>query len=429
MNEHFPKILVLNAQCIYKNNATGITLRSIIREIPDGKLLELYRDNTTDMVEERFNFSSIQIPAKDMPINYIIRKIMGLSNDYENSKAQISKNIDDNSSKNISNRKRFVLFFKALLESSYIHIDKELDRKIKEFKPDVIYTLGASEYVLTWAVKLQKKYKTRVVLHYMDNWRETQYGFGKCGLLLKKMQDKKISYLESKMRYGLTISEAMADAYHQKYGSSYLTLMNVAQNMDIFEKNSEEVIFIYAGGLHLGRDSCIKKIASILEEKASYGLNVKLIVYTDPQYWCLFDDSPFVEVREPVKHEEIDSVYNLADVLIHAESDSEEYIDFTKYSMSTKISEYMMSGKPILCYAPKCLASAKYIAKYHAGVCVDNENDLRTGIDILMNKNNRNKFGDNGRKCAGINHSIEHLRTTINTVFCEGTYKIYEQQD
>ena len=422
-NNQFPKILVLNAQSIYKNNATGITLRSILREIPEENLMELYRDNTRELVAERFDFESIQIPAKDMPVNYFVRKMMRLSNDYEKDISTMPSTVDTDSYKHIQRRTKMISLFKGLIESTFVCVDKELDEKIKNFGPDIIYTLGASEFILSWAIKLQKKYNTGIVLHYMDNWRETQYTFGKCNQILKKIQDKKLSYLEKKMRYGMTISQAMADAYHQKYGASYLPLMNVAQKMTINERISEEVVFVYAGGLHLGRDCCIKKIANQLEKIANCGANVKLIVYTALKYRGLLADSPFIELRDPVKHEEIERVYELADVLIHVESDNEVLINFTKYSMSTKISEYMMSGRPILCYAPSELASSKYISKHHAGICVDNERDLESSIKMLMEERNRKNMGDNGRKCAEKYHSVEFLRTTIGTVFCERVIK------
>jgi glycosyltransferase involved in cell wall biosynthesis len=68
-----------------------------------------------------------------------------------------------------------------------------------------------------------------------------------------------------------------------------------------------------------------------------------------------------------------------ADVLVHVESFDEDIARFTRLSLSTKLPEYLASGRPLLGIGPQALASMKYIRECGAGLVV-----TEPGADAMM---------------------------------------------
>jgi hypothetical protein len=73
----YPKVLIVNSQSMHKNNATGITLRSLFANWPSERVMELYRWRPAESASERLEIVSEQIPVRAVPLNYACRKFTG----------------------------------------------------------------------------------------------------------------------------------------------------------------------------------------------------------------------------------------------------------------------------------------------------------------------------------------------------------------
>lgn len=142
----------------------------------------------------------------------------------------------------------------------------------------------------------------------------------------------------------VTISSSMAEAYHEKFQKETLVLMNTV-DLSKFKgpasKPTGITHFVYAGGLHLDRWKALKEIAEAIKETDGKGI---LDIFTSKDsielYHSNFKMLP-VAFHEAVPHEHINEVYQKADVLVHTEVQSEKMKGFFKYSISTKIPEYL----------------------------------------------------------------------------------------
>ncbi|GAB3957775.1 hypothetical protein GCM10027614_73890 [Micromonospora vulcania] len=68
--------------------------------------------------------------------------------------------------------------------------------------------------------------------------------------------------------------------------------------------------------------------------------------------------------------DEVPAALRSADVLVHIESFDQEIRRYTRYSVSTKIPQYLASGRPIFGYGPAEVASMNHIQEANAGVIV-----------------------------------------------------------
>lgn len=419
-----PRILMINTQSIYKNNATGITMRSIVSVFPEDHIMELYRYDTKNKIAQRFNFKSIQLPPKAMPFNYCIRKFFHLEN-YTDAEKQNGAAYGSKVKHSLKEIIRNTI--KALLENSLILPDKRLLKMIDAFKPQVIYTMGASFYIHKWTLLLSKRYQCPIILHYMDNWRQTAYTEDSRMLWLNKKLNRQVSRLEDRMENGLTISDEMAEVYQKLYRHHYYPLMNVVESMDICQTEHKNINIVYAGGLHLGRELLLAETEKAIIEINKCGCNFRLLIYTSEdnrkKNCCLFHNE-VTTFCPALPHERIGEAYEQADILLHIESFDPQVIQFTKYSLSTKIPEYFASGKPLLCYAPETIASYRYIMESGAGYCVTTQEGLLHALQTLQSPEVRYKMGELGKKIAKNNHSRQKLEEIVLKVF-----EIPEEQD
>lgn len=411
---NFGKILVVNSQTVYKNNATGITLRSILSTTPTNKVMEVYRYDSDDRVNQNLGFQSVQIPPKSMPLNYIFRKLMKNDN-YKDRDIVEGSPYGENVQYNWKQVVKIVV--KAVLENSWIIPNKKFIEQVDAFSPDYIYTLSASFYVNKWVLYFAKRYNIPIVVHYMDNWRETIYTQDKRTKWLNSLFERQIENMETKMKCGLTISELMKCAYSQKYHKKYLALMNTVKVQPYREKLEDKIIIIYAGGMHLKRNEVLKSISDFIASKSKLELHIYTSNLNIETYGKEFKgENTFFHCTVP--HEKICKIYENADILLHIESFDEKVIQYTKYSMSTKIPEYMMAGRPIICYAPHSIAAYQYVVECKAGIGVENLYEFEKALDLLSDSEIRKQFGSRGYLNAKKNHSVEALKETMKEVFC-----------
>jgi glycosyltransferase involved in cell wall biosynthesis len=308
------------------------------------------------------------------------------------------------------------IWLKALVENSPLIIPKDFLKIIDGFKPEVIYTMGADFFTHRIVLYFAKRYGIPVVMHFMDNWRETAFTQDARLLGINRKLECQVEEIEKHMNYGLTISQCMADAYKKEYGHEYFALMHTIKPMDVEEIAHDGLNLVYAGGLHLNRNLMLHELSETIKSMP----DVKLFIYTSKDNRTKYE-SEFSGVNtffmDALPHSQIEEVYKTADVLVHVESFDKNVVDFTKYSMSTKIPEYMACKKPILCYAPEKLASSQCIVESGAGISVHAAEELCDAIESLRDKTTRISMGFAGLRYANENFSEDALAKVVSYVF------------
>lgn len=261
-------------------------------------------------------------------------------------------------------------------------------------------------------------------MHHMDNWRETKYKDSFEGSFQKKLQ-RQLKKIEYNNNYHLVISDYMAEHYEKVYHNTFVPLMNTVTGIDIKRRSLSEgkkITITYAGGLHLGRWETIK---SLEREIAINNLAdcFSIIVYTDNdslnRYSQLFD-SDITSFRSYVSREKIIQVYKESELLLHVESFGEKYLDFTKYSLSTKIPEYLSSNRSILALGNKNLASIRYVQKFNMGYVATSEEEINLALNLFLSERNsllQSEKMDRALSRFTNFHSGDYARNVFNNIF------------
>ena len=195
----------------------------------------------------------------------------------------------------------------------------------------------------------------------------------------------------------------------------------------IIEKN-KTLKMVYAGNLGLGRWNVLvelaKKIQKLNNEKKVYSLDIYSSNRPSERIVKKLERYTNVIYKGSVSAEELTSILNKADILVHVESFEKKNRKRTKMSISTKIPNYLGLGKVLLAIGPEEVASIKHISSNKAGICVTEykqlENKLKT---ILSNENNINDLSvENALNLAEREHKAENIslkvQNALNNVYC-----------
>lgn len=413
--EKCPRVLIVNAQSMYKKNATGITLQSIWSGWDADCLFEVYSDPVVmDQCNQR-------IKSYCIPPSYIIRFSRGKAAQSINSNIKAASTQQSSNNKIKSYLRQFAV---CTLDSISVKLDKSTIDAIRDFHPQVIYTLGASVSIMRLVNQLSMQLNIPVIMHFMDNWAEhIQWEDNPLLSLYKSSLKKKMLACIKRCKLVVTISSSMAEAYHEKFQKETLVLMNtvdISRFKGLTSKDTGVIHFVYAGGLHLDRWKALREIALSIQQTNGKGI---LDIFTSKDnielYRSGFETLP-VAFYEAVPHERIDEVYQKADVLVHTEIESENLKGFFKYSISTKIPEYLATGKPILFYGPRDMKLFEYLLQNQVALTAGTKEELYECVKRLVSDEDFTEMCENARCLAEKNHCASEnqikLYNAIETV-------------
>lgn len=384
------RVLIVNSNSVNIGNATGITLQSVFERLNPDELMEIYWSKS--------GYLNGNVKLKSIALEYAPLSLAALIANPNGKK--ISKSVKSTSEQGAHSggAARTVLKYLrqlAVLQAdlSRVKLTKRDFDEIKAFNPEVIYTLGGGVASLKTAYLLSVKLDIPIVIHFMDNWRhciqwEDNPLLGHYKRKLKKYCD--LCYTRS--TECIAISPEMAGVYTKETGIKHSVLMN-SINVDEFysEPRLKDGVlrFVYAGGLHLGREKGLYELAKAIHKAAeNKGISAEFAIYTSSEniesYKDVFKEFSEVKLVKAVPHSEIKAVLASADFLVHTESNALVNNNFFKYSVSTKIPEYLSSGRPVLFYGPSDIYLYKFLKESETAVTADNEEMLLKAIKDMI---------------------------------------------
>lgn len=428
MNKTYKKILIINSTQIGSNSGTGNTLKNIFNLIPNDKLLQIIIHPLEK--NNHSNINTIIFGTEVLGLTGFISKII-----HKNAINVSSSNVKtQNNCINIpkkSFKHKLKEMFSGILDSLPLFYE-EIFKEVEKFKPDVIYTCAASIPIMKTALKISKKYNIPIVVHLMDDWPETIY----TSSILSKPSRLYALYLLKKIfrmsSINFVISEALGMKYKKIYGINYCVLMNPVVVNEIEPTVDKNVIsFLYAGSLGLKRDESLIKICKAIKILNNQGYNCKIDLYIPKTQNIEEIRTKFLEFdvtfHNYVPADKTRQLYRKYDVLVFSESFDKKLTLFTKYSLSTKIPEYLSSGRPILAFIPENLYSSYYLKENNAAVVANNENELLLCCKkMLDDKKFCNEISNNGYVLVKKNHSIESAKRKLDMVFELKNKNIFE---
>jgi len=329
--------------------------------------------------------------------------------------------------------KYFYPFLKYLSISHFLFktdLSPEFISWIEKFKPDVLYAQASSREGVLFCTKLSSHLKIPFVFHMMDDWPEIVSEKGLFKSYWRKKIDSEFRRLLDKADILMSIGDLMSAEYKIRYNKTFIPFQNPIdiESWEKHQKNSyalnNPTVILYAGRIGLGIDESIETFARSLQlVNDESKLDIKLVLHSDliPTWVSGFT---CVEHRALVQHGDLPGLFSKADFLLLPYDFSPKSIKYIKYSMPTKAPEYMISGTPMIIFAPEETAIVQYAMKHEIGFIISENkvNGIAASIrQLIDNKELRSRIGHQAVQIAAQNHNSKFVNRNFRNLICSVT--------
>ena len=407
MKNNFPKVLVFG-QHFNSTSGGGITLTNLFKGWPKNRIASVV-SNYKHVVENEVCDNIFGLERWRFPICFLTKskdKKPGKI-EFNQTKFQYINNIREPQAGKLSNFLSFITMRLGILP--FIHNNRLTEDFIKwvfEFNPDIIYTQLADVNVAKMVYNLSSILKKPIAIHIMDDWPKTLYREGLFSFYNRWLMKKYFLKLMDKSTVLMGISTAMCIEYKKRYAKDFIPFHNPIElsKWSLHQKNNwselSDIKILYLGRVGIANSSGISDLVEVLSELKEEGKNISLRIYS-PDY-CeklknRIEININIKISPAIPNSEVPAVLKSSDILFLPLDFDEESINFARYSMPTKASEYMISGTPTLIYAPSGIALTDHAKenKWAYIVCEREKQKLKKAIiDLSINEVLRKKIGE-----------------------------------
>lgn len=257
-----------------------------------------------------------------------------------------------------------------------------LRRWLQEQKPDCIFLApGPAKFIYNIALKLSGEYQIPLVTYICDEYYFVDTPKGLLPRIqLRRLQKKIQQTIHASSELVVICDELKAE--YARFGTPITTVMTGA-SFPVEEKPISEGkpdAICYFGNIRCNRYISLAQVGRALDKlNAKLGTDYKLKIYTsekDPEILSAFDGISSVELPGFVTGEAYTREFDKAQRLLHVEGFDAASIAYVRNSVSTKIADSLASGKPLLAYGPKEVASMGHLLRNNCAITATEEGGL-----------------------------------------------------
>ena len=281
-------------------------------------------------------------------------------------------------------------FTERYLQKDLAFVEEQVERR--DFEPEVVYFAGLSYRYLRLAVLAAERYDVPMVILHMDDWMTVEREqAGSWGKLWSSRIREQLTRAAARSLASTTNSPRLAAKLTALTGHRHVPANNCCSDVMEFAVKPERSqpnripIITYAGAMnrHLQGET-LKVLASAVSELNSEGTRVHLHIYTP---WEFAPEANAVSVphavfyKGQVGREQLTDIYRRADFLVTTVTYREQNISLFRHSLSTKLSEYLSVGKPVISMGHADWHLHEYVQDNGCGFSIlMDENFSRAGI-------------------------------------------------
>lgn len=250
-----------------------------------------------------------------------------------------------------------------------INVSNEFASWVKKVNPVAIYSSIGDLATAEFIINLHHRFpEIKILVHGFDDWMSPSYKLWNERLYRRRSEQlfrKILSFSSARF----TSSEKMAKDYRIRYNFEFKCFPNPvdisAFSIDVIKKEVSNVIFIGKIGWH--NANAIKIMGQAIEQINENGTKLQFDIYSQTeldqieQFVGLLPKSTVV--HKSIPNSEIPIILLSAHVLYLPISTDSKTAKFTRYSMSTKMGEYLSSGVPVIYIGPENIAMTEFLVK------------------------------------------------------------------
>jgi len=251
---------------------------------------------------------------------------------------------------------------------------------LDEFDPEVIFFCGGDAAALYPKVtSLADRFGARLAFYITDDYVLPLRTTNLAVRLQRRWTRRVFTHLTRRADLVLTIGPSMSSTYERELGLESVPVMNMVAVPPTQPEprrcltDGEPLTLLYAGSLHSNRWKVLGRVADSIERLAARGVEARLrVVGPEPTAKQLHavHRPPYVEHGGLLTPGELGCAVAAADTVIHVEADDPESMAVTALSVSTKIPEYLASGRSLMAIGPRGLASIDYLYDHDVALVV-----------------------------------------------------------
>lgn len=266
----------------------------------------------------------------------------------------------------------------------------ELDRFIDEFDADVMYI---PIYPTIYMGRIQKYIISRTqkpVVSYLadDNYTYKSVHKDPLSLIHRHILRKYVKYIVEHSEKLMVIAPKQKEEYDRIFSVDSV-VMTKGIDFESFEpyRVGKPIKMVYTGKLIIGRWKSLAAIAEAFESINRDGIKIVLDIYTtdsltDEQNRALNRNG--CSVKGALTLEQVKAVQKEADILVFVESLEKKFRHTARLSFSTKITDYLRSGKCIFAIGDKDIAPIDYFRRYDSAVTATSYEQIREKVTELV---------------------------------------------
>lgn len=295
---------------------------------------------------------------------------------------------------------------------------KELDTFLDSFKPDIILHSMDGYIHLNRVIQYAIKRTGAKSVGYIwdDNFTYKQHNsFGY--KFYRFFQRKSLKKLASITQEFFAITPKTKKEADEFFGINSVLLtkpLNAVPKVSDGEPNNP-LKMLYTGNLQIGRDRSLEKVSKGLDEVNKDSVKIVLDVYTNTY---IDDDkkaeidSPYCKIHEPISQEEVLKLQKQADVLLFLEDTDGKDSKVARLSFSTKITDYLSSGKCIFAVGNSDIAPMQYFKDNNCAFIASSQEEITEAL-AKLNSKTINYYAENAVKCGLENHNEEKIKAVF----------------
>jgi len=405
----FPRIVVFSSHPMGKETASGLLIRSLFRDWDPNRIVQIFAPFVRWGKPDYDICHDYRRLHWDGRVSRVFKSMChstGKTGKGTGIRSIVSCLVADWRIQKIGRRLRGMWLMRS-------HYARGLQRELTTLRPDVLYALIANAHQAKAVYLACSRLAVPVFLHVVDDisWRCRQSCVTDDGSRLAGE-----FWLRELIDYAsqhAAIGPHMAQEYQQRYGGDwkwFTTLVEAGQSDPKPQCPTMQYTYrlVFAGNLAFDRWKTLVAIANVLEDLRTEGVAAEMDIYSPPSqvesYHDAFNGFQYTHLRRWVSVEQLPLIFHEADCLVHVESFRDaDLIEEIRWSLSSKLSQYMMAGRCIIAIGPESLSSIQFVQENGAGVVLDTDNEtvIRNSFrELLSNRERIIDFGNTGRRQA-----------------------------
>ena len=368
----YPRVVHLGFQPIGSPTNSGLTLASMFGEWQQARLLEVCLRPYPGVPSHP---NVIFAPLSVAPVDGMIRTILG--------KRVPSGAVDgmNNSVSRLGTRLPFKIRLRVVATTindiGPTRVPASTTRAISLFRPQAVHSLLGGVRAMRLALAVSEQYNIPIVPHFMDDWPDNLFADGRLWGIPRRAAVHDLTAVLRRTPVALTIGDEMRAEFQERFG---IPCEVVGNSVDLVQYRpsippappSDRPTLRYVGGLHLGRDELIGRVAVAMaaQQPTQNPWTIELYIPdSDSPIGRRLDAlHPNVTYRGSLAPDDVPAALTSATAQLFVESSDPSIARFTRLSVSTKVPQYVAANRPVLVFGDEDQGSVRALLQSGLGV-------------------------------------------------------------